>query len=395
MTGEESSIDDRPGERLIPLPPPRLAPEAHDELNEMFYRAEPHEYFGTRVELLTIAAAKPDLIFETFLAGVEYGQLRVGGEGTTRNPDEDGRARQHTAFLIADSVTLLHHVSETLLRFFFAHAPGTDGKLSPCPWLEIASELSHVAFKRKIEERFAGQPINDGHRAEIATIFYGSPNPPTSDSAEANRILASVENIELWLEHYAEWFLKESNLFNSLKHGLAVQPGESSIELVTPADEQRGANPPLIHAEGPSVAFLERSGDDKLWHHSTRWVSPERLIIETQFAIWLLRSIWQVGRARYTSFVDEGEALRFYDHPTYHEFMNTQLDGDASRIITNRMSMNLTYIYAYQPDLTCAVCHRKPEIGERARETWRAYDDGSRELAVHCFECAARVDGGV
>lgn len=390
--GPPSSSGEARGGRFVGLPAPWIAPEAYAELNRMFYRAEPHEYFGTRLELLAVAAAKPDLIFETFLGGLEYERLRVGGEGTTRHPDEGVRARQHLAFVIAESVTLLHHVSETLLRFFLAHAPGADGKLAPCPWLEIASELSHTAFKEKIKGRFHEQPIDDGRRAEIATVFYGSPKPAAATESEANRIAASVENIELWLQHYAAWFLKESNLFNSLKHGLAVQPGESSMELVTPVDEQRGAKPPLIHAKGPSVAFLEKSGDEKLWHNSTRWMEPDRLITEAQFATWLLRSIWQVGRVRYTRSTDQGEMLRFYDHPTYEEFINTQLEGEAARIITERMSVNLTYVYAYPPDLVCSVCHRKPKAGERARKTWSAYDDGLGELRVHCPECVRNAD---
>jgi hypothetical protein len=53
-----------------------------------------------------------------------------------RQWNDDARATQHTAFVIAEGVTLLHHVSETLLRFFFAHAPGSDGTVAPCPWLE-------------------------------------------------------------------------------------------------------------------------------------------------------------------------------------------------------------------------------------------------------------------
>jgi hypothetical protein len=346
--------------RFIGLPAPVIAPENYAELNQMFYRAEPHECFGMRVELLMVAAANPDVIFEAFREGLKYGRLRVGGAGTTRNPDEGIRARQHLAFVIAECVTLLHHVSETLLRFFFGHAPGPDGKLSPCPWLEIARQLSHFAFKKKIEDRFDGQPLDDARRRELTTVFYGSPEPDAANPEEASRLGASVDNIEVWLRHFASWFLKESNLFNSLKHGLAVQPGESSMKLVTPVDEERGADPPLIHAEGSSVAFLERSGDENLWHHSTRWVEPDLLIAEAQFASWLLRSIWQVGRVRYTKSADEGEALRVYDHPSYEEFVKAQLDGEA-RIITNRMSVNLGYIYAYPPDLVCYACHRKPE----------------------------------
>jgi hypothetical protein len=375
------------------LPPPQLAPENYRELNEMFYRAEPHEYFESRVELLALAAAKPDLIFEAFLDGIEYKGLRLGGEGTTRNPDEEARERQHTAFVVAESVTLLHHVSETLVRFFFAHAPGSNGTMSPCPWLEIASELSHVEFKRKIERRFDEVPLNDVRRAQISTVFYGSASPQAANAAEAARLAASVENIEFWLHHLAHWFLRESNLFNALKHGLAVQPGESSMQLITPTDEQLLSDPPLIHAEGPSVSFLEKSGEPKLWHHSTRWVSPERLIIETQFAIWLLRTIWQVGRVRYTTLVADAEALRFYDRPSFEEYMKTQLGDQTSKIITNRMSMNLDYLYAYPPGLECAECGRSPRPEELAHKTWRGLMSDDAPLRVFCAECAERARG--
>jgi hypothetical protein len=131
-----------PKGRFRPLPAPVLAHEQYETLNESFYRAEPHEYFGTRVELLILAAAKPDVIFSAYQGGLVYGGLHVGGPGTKRNPDAAARERQQTAFVIAESSNLLHHVSETLLRFYLAHAPDAEGNLSPCPSLEIASEIS-------------------------------------------------------------------------------------------------------------------------------------------------------------------------------------------------------------------------------------------------------------
>src|SRR5687768_6009259 len=104
-------------ERLIALPEPWLEDDACHELNVAFYGVEPHDYFDTRLMLLMIAAAAPDAIFAAAEQGMEYGALKRGGPGTKRVEGPEADAAQ-LAFVTADAVNLLHHVSETLMRFY-------------------------------------------------------------------------------------------------------------------------------------------------------------------------------------------------------------------------------------------------------------------------------------
>jgi hypothetical protein len=340
----------------VPLPPPWLDGEDFPRLNNWFYKIEPHSYFDVRLALLMAHAGRPKLLGEVVREGVEYRGLKVGGKEVHTGDDEDddfGTTEEelHLHFVITESVALLHHISETLLRFYLVHA-----RAPQCPWLEIAKELSHVDFKRKVRQRFDGAPIDEERREEVAWTLFAS--KVSVDDVPLDKWNASVENAERWMSHFADWFLGESNLFNVTKHGLAVHPGESSLQLMTPADED---GKPLIHAEGPSVMFLEKMGDPRRWHHTARWVDPARLMAEAGVGLRLLKSVWQVGRMRYTDFGREPQRLILFYRPDYNEYMDSLLEpGEAGKVILNRMSMNLSYRYAYQPELVCVKCSRTP-----------------------------------
>lgn len=377
--------------KTIPLPPPLLAHESYPELNRTFYGIEPHDYFDVRLALLMVLAGKPGVVRDAIREGLEYQGLRAGrrpaDDGEPVEDDtEDDEEKQAKEFVISESVGLLHHVSETLLRFYLAHVG-----LPPCPWLEIAEERNPEGFKKKVSARFDGHPLDSDRRAEIAQVFYGQALP-SGDGPPADVWDASLENIEQWLTHFATWFVAEAHLFNAVKHGLAVQPGEASMELITPADETRGDRRPLIHASGPSIGFLERSGDPAQWHYTTRWVEPDRLMGETYIAMTLLGYVWRVGRLRYTD-LGERERIGLLDRPKYNEYMDSLLEpGEGARIITNRMSRLLAHRWAYPPDeITCVSCGRKPAKSEAAHKTWRGLVVEHR-LETYCPECAARTD---
>lgn len=388
-----------PAGRFVPLPAPIIDAAEFARLNDAYYLTKPHEYFDGRLALLTLIAAKPDLLREEFERGLEYDGMKVGGAEIQRDTPEE-EEQQHTAWLISESVMLKHQISETLLRFYFAHRPNGEGRVSPCPWYAISRELSHVAFKRSVEKRFDDTPLTEPRRDELATVFY--PKPLLSPDAETMaRLPGSIENIEKWLQNAAAWFLGDSNLFNALKHGLAVRPGPSEMELITAHDKERGAeDKPLISADGPAVEFLERFGDENQWHRSVRWVVPRNLMLETTFMLRLLRQIWQVGRLRYTKHDHDQTSvdLSFYDQPPYDEIvrlMTTTGDADESggRILMTSMRVSLQYVYRYNPKLLCAGCGRERREGETdAAERWRGLDDGSTSLlAVYCAECVERM----
>jgi hypothetical protein len=130
---------------LEELPDPWLDPESLANVNAMFYGSEPHEYFSHRLELLILAAGRPEVIEEAIRSGISYEGLHVGGEddGESEPTDEEADTRSHREFVIAETLTLLYHVSETLLRFYLAHE-----RMPECPWIEIAGEPPVGALRR-------------------------------------------------------------------------------------------------------------------------------------------------------------------------------------------------------------------------------------------------------
>ncbi len=108
-------------------------------MNQKFYRGSPHRYFNRRLPSLILAAADNERIRQAFEEGVSFGNLTIRGA-------EDYDETERMNYAVVESVVLLHHASEALVRLFLAH----EGK-PPCPWLEVA-RLRHAAFKQKVEE---------------------------------------------------------------------------------------------------------------------------------------------------------------------------------------------------------------------------------------------------
>jgi hypothetical protein len=249
--------------RLRRLPAPWLSPEEFPRLNQAFYSAEPHSFLRARIAMLAVAAAKPEVIQQALSDGLDYRGLQVGTIDADANEEvevadeaEDHEREREEAFVISDAVSVLHHASETLLRFYLAHAPGADGKVSPCPWIEMAQELSHAQFKKRLVERFDGLPVDDARFRELAVVFYVG--RPDQDHPQSEQIKKSVESIEQWLTHFAGVFVHDAHLFNALKHGLAVRAGSASMELQTPADEAREI--PLIRSTFYAQSVGSRTG---------------------------------------------------------------------------------------------------------------------------------------
>jgi hypothetical protein len=375
-------------EKLIKLPEPWLNREQFPHLNRAFYGAEPHVYFDTRLHVLLVAAGDPDAINDALASGVEYRALKMGGTPLqeTEIGDETREERRHNAFVIADSVSLLHHAGETLLRLYFAHAPADTGKVSPCPWIEIARELQHARFKQKVERRFDGSPLTTERARDLATVFYGGfPKEETT----GDHFRASLASIEQWLTHFSRAFLDDAHMFNAVKHGLAIQAGASSLQVGIPTDREGEASP-LIRADGASIAFLERAGPDDLWSQSTRWVEPDWLMAEVRVACWLLENLWRAARIRYLGDDPRDHQFRYFDHVDLNEFTYKQRGTAAGHFIASKVSMSNLYLWAYPPELVCSRCHRKPRKDEkRPRKSWWGLKTGAPpSIAVICPECA-------
>jgi hypothetical protein len=336
--------DQRPPE-LIPLPPPWLDAEAYRDLNETFYGTQPHEYFATRLDLLMAYAGAPGRIDEILADGLEYRGLKVGPDSHQSTGDDELdrnlEARRHHAYVLTEAVTLVHHLGETLLRLYLAHAPTADGKVPPAPWLKVARPTPPVELKNRLSKRFDGVELTDRRRLEIETVFYLSKQAAGDEHAAA--VDESVQEIEKWLQHFAAQFLDDATIYNSLKHGLTVLAGEAAFRIGP--DEQ-----PILDHAGPSVRYLERTGPQRVWGYKDRFVDPDYLIVEGRIALLLLQLIVQVGRARYlgeplgrVEMLQDGHFKQFGDPRTRERWLK-------------RLSFPVGYRYRYKPPLTCSVC---------------------------------------
>lgn len=307
-----------------------LVPEQFPELNEAFYATKPWEYFNYRNHLLMLAAGAGDRLVEVAEDGVTYKgmtyQEKPGGE------DEDGDQAKVAKenFVISDSEALLHHASETLLRLYLAH----EG-LKPCPWLELARVRTPGQLKQMLEDRFLEDLSAADRRARVAPVFFGGtdrsklrPDPPEEDWNKG------LDNIESFLGHFARHFL-DADVYNALKHGLAVRPGDAATRV------DDGA---LLKADGPAIEYLSlRNGADghRRWHRSTSWIQPDHSMALIYLASRLMDSIWRIARLRYLN--EHPDGLDLWTTPAYGEVMQGLADGEGARIIVQKMHVELDY----------------------------------------------------
>jgi hypothetical protein len=299
-------------------------------LNRAFYSAEPHEYFWHRLWLLMIAGDESIDLAEFARRGLTVDGFKAGPSERPESephPEADKEEERRRRFVITDAAALLHHVSETLLRFYLAHEP-----LPACPWLEIVRERSFSRFKKRVGARFVDAAEEDGaNREALARILYGTADratlTPAPDPADWE---AGLLNLERWMRFFAREFLENAHLYNSVKHGLAVQPGEASMQL------DDGS---VISAEGPAVAYLEEREIQgrRMWAETTHWLKVGQLLAASYFGILLMRALWEIGRARYTH--ELPGHIRLFTDPQLGQFL---LAGGEGIIIT-KMSMNLLY----------------------------------------------------
>ena len=312
-----------------------LAPEQFSELNEAFYRTRPWGYFEHRLRALMLTAGAPDKLLDLLREPVQHGRVQIRYDA---EDDAEGLARaeeDRKRFLIAEGEVLLHHVSETLLRLYLAHEP-----LGECPWLDLARVRNPGAFKDLVTDRFASDLSADERRERIANVFFGRPEPEwLAPAPPPDEWKKGADNIEAFLSCYAHHFL-EADVYNSLKHGLAVRPGDALMQL---------GDPELLKAEGPSIEYLsirrDQSGNSR-WNRSTKWVKPDRDIALIYIASRLIESLWSMAAYRYTN--EPPKQLNLWTKPTYTEVLR-QAEGEEQNIVMDTAHMQLLYYKPPQP----------------------------------------------
>lgn len=145
---------------------------------------------------------------------------------------------------------------------------------------------------------------------------------------------ASVDNVELFLRHFASEFL-DSGLYNSAKHGMALTPTEFGFAY---GDSE------LTRHRGPAIYHIEKRADsqtdDPKWFGTYRWIRPDQQAAMTFMGIKLIRGLWRMARVRYTEKQVQGAEFFFFDAPRFDQLLAT---GNDTGVTWTAMSMQMVY----------------------------------------------------
>jgi len=190
------------------------------------------------------------------------------------------------------SESLVHHLSETLVRLFLAHRA-----IPPCPWFEIAELKQFWEFKALAAD-IVDQRNGEVLLQEVLDVFVGS-----EDSEQA---LEAAEAVRRLLVRAAERITSDANTYNSVKHGLAVQAGNAGLTL-------SASGAAMLGVQGPAITFLEleKSDDGTDYYMTTLWTDLRSNLLLAQLLVTAVGALWTVARARYT-----GAAMTGVDIPT-------------------------------------------------------------------------------
>jgi hypothetical protein len=268
-----------------------LAIEQFPDLNEEFYDADfgAGEYLAQRLRALLLATGDSGLVRQAEADPFDIGELRI-----TLQENQDRHTRQWS-YVAVESTVLLHHAAEALFRLYRAHRG-----LPACPWLQAARDRP-PRFRLLQEVRRFRQTLGEPETTRsLMEVFIGTDRRPHQ--------YGDMITQEMWDDHQmslvtlfevaTELVMREADLYNSAKHGLAIVPGAATTNLEFPGE----ADPKfLIQAEGPSVAYLAVGGlkGEEHWEHRISWVSVQANLRLTLLIIRQIENLWMVARARY------------------------------------------------------------------------------------------------
>jgi hypothetical protein len=326
-----------------------LAEEGFTSLNDTLYTAAPQDYFERRLMNLALVASKRTQLDAMLRQGLEFGDLKLGPTPPEADaPDEAKAAKTAAHFVTAEAEVLGHHVGETLLRLYLAHA-WVKGKSPPgCPWLQLSRLRSPWEFKQQVTRRFVDAPADDpDNLAAVAGVFYLT-DQLTAFGADLDPVRwnKSLATIESYLRAFASEFLERAPLYNAAKHGFAVMATEMGLRFGT------AERPIFDQPTGPVIRYLEakESDDRSYWWEVTHWVKSDLRMTVTYLGCQLIELLWNAARYRYVEGSrGSGFQLSLFERPTYGELVANGREG--SGIDISNMSMQLHY-YEEPPEIS-------------------------------------------
>jgi hypothetical protein len=266
-------------------------------LNRAFYGTDPAEHFSRRFHLLLAQASQSDRELRAEAKEYKFGKISMAIPSTTEGDvDEDA----HKRFVLIEAELFIHHAAETLMRLYFAHSGSP-----PAPWAEMAKLRGPGELTRRLKafrkERQKERVLN-----QVRLVFFGYERFPEDWSNErVTESEAALVRVADYLDYFSELLLERGQTYNAVKHGSAVEAGESALAVGEIKE---------LSASGPSISYLDRRRNDEnksFWAVKTRWIPLEFDISLSYVGTQLLNALWTVARVRYVKWPipDNGQRL--------------------------------------------------------------------------------------
>jgi hypothetical protein len=285
-----------------------LSPDQFVNVNRRFYESSstPHGFIRQRVRALLMAGSRDDHVLEA-QRGITLGKLAASF------PENDPLLEPTAvnSFVMTESVVLLHHAAEALIRLVLAHIDDPA-----CPWLEMRRLTFKQYNSRKdwLRESLDAQET----RRSLMAIFYGADADDAASRPAVSQNRVALETALVQFLGVAITQLRAgSELYNAAKHGLAVAGGEDRMKLMDgPEEEGEGAvddaQRTILSSEGQCLTYLHRDPSPPRWMMTMTWANPERNLALAQLAANLIENLWVVARAKY---LVDADALPLKLHP--------------------------------------------------------------------------------
>lgn len=257
------------------------------ELNTLFYTAKPAQFIRMRINVMALMAAPDSSLAPAFAVDRVLGSSVITGGPA---PDSDLRMQ----YMRTETVAIVHHASEALLRLFFAHLDHPE-----CPWLGMSASTDFKKLKERV-----GKLLDEGFDQQaIAELFLGGSNPADAGiDITQEEFDDAVKGLSYLLWNCGCRFVDDAYLYNAVKHGLtAIDVPGGTPKMDTTDDD--GTTIPLH--EGPAHIYLHQrlnpaaAPSQHQWFVSIDDSNPDRDLSVTYVITQAIESLWAVARRRY------------------------------------------------------------------------------------------------
>lgn len=247
-------------------------PKVEASVNAWYYEQRPWDHFDRRLVALAASFGQAEGWHAFMASPTTIGPLEIHA----RAPDSAEAKQAHLGEVAIQSVMLLHHGAETLLRGIHAHAPSTaDAPWPTCPAIASGRTRDFAAFKTWVQTSL----VDD--EAELWRYVRST----LGDDDRDDRIRV----VSAYVRRLGEYFL-DADAYNAAKHGLGIR-GEHSQLTITVDDVE------IPWASGVAITWLDDRGPKP--RMTTHWYSIEGLLGLAHACGRLLEQLWLVARCRY------------------------------------------------------------------------------------------------